>query len=246
VDLARLIGIASFRMPPPKQTAATVAEPNAPAPASQQGQATLTGMVVDAAGKPVSNARVAIDPDTAVTVTGTDGTFRLTGLRPGTRPLSVRRLGHRPVEIVVELREGSTTSQTVALTKEVTVLNTVQVIALRELGLERVGFTSRKGKRGGTFMDVREIMSRNSPRLNELLRTVPLVRRPGCARYFVDGVLWSAMAGSDPDEYLSGSEIGAVEVYSANSAPPEFLAYSRTGMPCKIIVVWTRWKLGPR
>lgn len=254
VNFAPLIAVASFRLPPAKKPADAVAPSpagvvstgtTASSSAGAASPATLTGKVVDGSGKPLPNARVAVEADAAVAITSADGSFRLHGLRPGTRALSVRRLGHRPVELAVELTAGATANQTVALTKEVRVLNTVQVRALRELGLDRVGFTERQRNSGGTFIGVKEIEIRNSPRLNDLLRPVQSLRRPGCVRYFVDGRLWSATAGSNPDEYLSGSEIGAVEVYSSLFAPAEFQSFS-SGRPCKIVAVWTRWKLGPR
>jgi hypothetical protein len=50
--------------------------------------------------------------------------------------------------------------------------------------------------------------------------------------------------GSDPDDYLGGVEIGAVEVYSETFVPGRFLALSRRGDPCNAVVVWTKLTLG--
>jgi hypothetical protein len=49
-----------------------------------------------------------------------------------------------------------------------------------------------------------------------------------------------------PDSYLSTAEIGAVEVYDKMSVPGEFLATSRSGMICSVVLIWTKFKLGIR
>jgi hypothetical protein len=43
-----------------------------------------------------------------------------------------------------------------------------------------------------------------------------------------------------PDAFLSGAEIGAVEVYDELSTPAEFLRVDQ----CATVVIWTKRKLG--
>jgi hypothetical protein len=47
-----------------------------------------------------------------------------------------------------------------------------------------------------------------------------------------------------PDFFLSGSEIGAIEIYDELSAPAEFARISMGGEPCAVVVIWTKRKLG--
>lgn len=129
------------------------------------------------------------------------------------------------------------------LGKSVAVLKSMVVKATRELGLQRVGFDDRKRRRPGVFFTPRDIEIRNGPSVKDLLRTVPLMRRPGCVRYFVDGFL---QAQGEPDEYLSGFEIGAVEVYGTGFVPADFFSFTPGGMPCKAVVIWTKWKIDRR
>lgn len=72
-------------------------------------------------------------------------------------------------------------------------------------------------------------------------------RHNSCVGYYVDGLRWFSTNPTNldmsPDGFLSGAELGAVEVYDALSAPPEFARFAR-GEPCAVVVVWTKHKLG--
>jgi hypothetical protein len=43
-----------------------------------------------------------------------------------------------------------------------------------------------------------------------------------------------------PDAFLSGAELGAIEVYDELSTPAEFMR----GEQCATVVIWTKQKLG--
>lgn len=236
VNLKSRVGIAFFRLPPTlkRDSLGRVA-------------ATLTGsvagIVVDENGKPRSAARVAIEDDEAATATNAEGSFRLIGIRPGTRTLLVRSLGYEPVETVVEVGGAEDHTQRIQLGRKTSVLKTVVVKAKRDAGLARVGYQRRKERGLGTYFDPERVAFRNNPPLSRLLEKDLTYRLPGCKRYFIDGHLWAE--GADPDEYVNGSEIAAVEVYSSGFVPSEFFSVSnKTSQPCKAIVVWTRWKIG--
>ena len=225
VDLRMIVGTAFLKLP------------------SADATAFLSGRVVDAAGRPAAGARVNVESDDSTAMTGSDGTFLLRGVRAGTRTLTVRKLGFQPVERAMDIPETGLSGVSLSLGRSVAVLQKIVVSANRELGLDRIGFNDRKLRRPGTFFTPRDIEIRNSPSVKDLLRTVPMMRRPGCTRYFVDGWL---QAPGDPDEYLSGFEIGAVEVYSTGFVPPEFFSFTPTGGPCKSVVIWTKWKIDKR
>jgi hypothetical protein len=47
-----------------------------------------------------------------------------------------------------------------------------------------------------------------------------------------------------PDSFLSGAELGAVEVYDELSAPGQYMGVSSRGAACAVVVIWTKQKLG--
>ena len=228
VDLRRVVGTASLKIPGAHTTAF------------------LSGRVVDSKGKPTAGARVAVEGDDAVSISENNGTFMLRGLRAGTRRVTVRKIGFEPFQRSMDLPAGGLSGVSLPLGNSVAVLKSIVVKATRELGLQRVGFNDRKQRRPGVFFTPRDIEMRNSPSIRELLRTVPMMRRPSCTRYYVDGWLQPEGDRGDPDEYLSGFEIGAVEVYSGGFSPPEFFSFTTSGGTCKSVVIWTKWKIDIR
>ncbi len=264
VSFVPKLAVLSFRLPSDASTQpAAASSDTAAAPTSRRprGRAALTGRVVDATGAPLSGARVALEADEAVTVSNEAGEFTLNGLRGGTRGLSVRRLGFEAVDMPVDLSSKAPQSVTVRMTRFVPVLEAVRVTALRDFGLQRVGFTERRNMGMGKYFSPAEIERRNPLRVNYLLETAPGLRtgttagghryitgRFGdCVKYFVDGVRWFGGSDSDitstPDYWIPAAELGAVEVYSAGLAPGEFFASSRDGRPCTAVVIWTKFKL---
>ena len=263
VNFGQKLAVVSFRIPGPA-VAAAAADPldSTSLRAAGRGTATLTGRVVDPSGTPLANARVAVESDDAATTTDNTGEFRLTGLRTGTRGLSVRRIGFASKDIPVEVSGTSVRSVTVALERYVAILDAVRVTAIRDIGLQRVGFSDRQRASFGKFIGPDEIERRQPQRLSNLLETVASLRmgrnadgkryvtgrHNGCVAYYVDGFRWSTTNPTDvdmsPDAFLSGAELGAVEIYDELSAPAEFIRYSNRGQPCAVVVIWTKFKLG--
>ena len=229
VNLDELVGTVALRLPPVRAADASIAT------------ASISGRVVDHVGNPAKGARIAVEADDAVAITEGDGTFILSKLRIGTRRLTIRKIGFEPVERAVDVPPDGANGLNLALGKSVSVLKGIVVRAVRDFGLQRVGFTQRKGRAPGAFLGPDDVARRNGPRLSTLLETVPVYRRPGCTRYFIDGFIQPI--GEIPDDYLSGSDIGAVEVYGTGFVPPEFFATMRNGARCKAVVIWTRWKI---
>lgn len=250
----------------PRLAVATVFVPSASAAAEgspesrtlpAKGIITLTGRVLNNAGSPLANARVSVDETDAVTVSGENGRFTLSGLPAGTRILSVRALGYEPVEAAVPLRARAAGDLTVRMTRFALSLDTVRVTALRDIAMQRIGFDERQKKGAGKFFDPAEIKRRDPLRLNNLLETLPglsyrnsnamggkrtLVPRRGCLSYIVDGKLWRG--GDDPpDFWISAQELGAVEFYQDGFVPSEFLMMIAAGQSCSTIVIWTKWYL---
>jgi hypothetical protein len=225
---------------------------------SGRGTAVLIGRVFGPTGAPLERARVAVDRDSAYVLTGPDGGFELRNLRSGTRAVTVRRLGFKPVEQVVSLRARTPTQITVKLGEFVAILDTVRITAIaRDLGLERVGFSQRKKRGTGYYLTPEEIARRYASQLADLLTAAPMLRRTyingrlvitgrpsglghGCVTYFVDGATWM---GGGIEDFISPGEVAAVEVYSIGFTPGQFMGSFR---PCETVVIWTKQKIGVR
>ena len=263
VGFDRQLAVVSFHLPAVVASGSALApRPVDSAAMRPRGSATLSGKVVDASGSPLANARVAVEADNSAGVTDNKGAFQLRGLRTGTRSLTVRRIGFASIDMPVDVSGSSTRSVTVTMARYVAVLDAVRVTAMREIGLQRVGFSERQKSGAGKFFSPDDIQARNPQRLNSLLETAPMLRAAtnaeskryitgrsnGCVSYFVDGMRWYTASQNDPDfspdAFLSGAELGAVEVYDEMSAPAEYMGMSNRGAPCAVVVIWTKQKLG--
>ncbi|MCR4339394.1 MAG: TonB-dependent receptor [Gemmatimonadaceae bacterium] len=236
-----LLGLATFLLPSGGAVAAagdTVPRPGA------AGTATLSGTVVDGEGKPIDNAHVSITGGPSAATTDSTGSFTLTGQPTGTHALVVRRLGYMPVEVAVNLTPLRMNEVAVEMQQHVPVLAAVVIGARREAALDRIGFTQRKARGTGRYIERDYIQNRNASRLSNLLENIPNLRRPGdgfggvCTFYWVDGVLWR---GGTPEDFIMPDEIEAIEVYTRSFVPFEFQTqgYDR----CTTVAIWTRWKL---
>ncbi|MEX0908693.1 MAG: carboxypeptidase regulatory-like domain-containing protein [Gemmatimonadaceae bacterium] len=236
-----LLGMATFMLP---GAGAVAAGDTVPGPAGGTATATVSGTVVDADGKPIGNAHVSVTAGRNAATTDSTGAFTLTGQPTGTHALVVRRLGYRPVEVAVNLTPLRTSEITVEMQQHVPVLAAVVIGARREAALDRIGFTQRKARGTGRYIERAAIESRNAHRLSNLLENIPNLRRPGdgfggvCTFYWVDGVLWR---GGTPEDFIMPDEIEAIEVYTRSFVPFEFQTqgYDR----CTTVAIWTRWKL---
>jgi hypothetical protein len=266
VNFANGIGVVSFHLPATEVAAtpepsSAAQTPGAPRtlPAPPKGHATLIGKVVDVGGIPLAGARVELEADNAVATSDNQGTFTMSNLRSGTRSLSVRRLGFQAVEVPVDLSANVPRRVTVTMAHFVPVLDAVRISAVRQIGLNRVGFSDRQKSGNGTFYGPDVIAARNPDKLNMLLETAPSLRmgtdasgnryvtgrNNGCIQYWVDGHPWFSGDSNDPqmtpDGFLSGAELAGVEIYDELSAPAQFASISGS---CAVVVIWTKQKLG--
>ncbi len=236
-----LLGLATFLLPG-SAPAATAARDTIPGAAAPGQTATISGTVIDADGKPVGNAHVSIIGGSNSATTDSTGAFTLAGQPTGTHALVVRRLGYMPVELAVNLTPLRKNEVAVQLQQYVPVLASVIIDGSRAAALERIGFTQRKARGTGRYIERAAIESRSAYRLSNLLENLPGLRRPGdgfggtCTTYFVDGVQWR---GGTPEDFIMPDEIEAIEVYSRGFTPGEFQTLDR----CATVAVWTRWKL---
>lgn len=240
VTLSSLIGVVGFGLPEPLA-------------GRRAGSATLTGRVLDPTGTGLPRARVSINGDSTVASTDTEGRFILRNLRSGTRVLSVRRLGFQPTTVSVNLLTQVPVDVIVKLEKFVVVLDTVRVIAFRDVALDRVGFTRRKKSGMGYYLTPDEIARRHAFDLPGLLAMAPMLRRSysggraiitgrpfglggGCVTWWLDDAPW---LGGGIEDFILPDEVVAVEVYSASFAPAQYRRFGN----CETVVLWTRMKI---
>jgi hypothetical protein len=208
------------------------------------GGAEVRGVVVDSAGDPLRGARVALATRPDAAVTDSAGAFVLSGQPSGTQALVVRKLGYEPAEIILNLTRREPREVTVRLGAFVPVLEAVLVQARRSAALERAGFTERQRMGLGRFMTQDDLNKRFAVEVSDFLRHLPPPRENGfsdaCTHYWVDGNRWRA---GTPDEFMTPQEVAAIEVYNGPFVPPQFQSFEGA---CRVVVIWTKWKLGAR
>lgn len=227
----------------------------------QKGSARVLGRVLNASNGPVANARVGLMGSSAATLTKPNGEFVLDSLPAGTQALVVRQLGYRPTEQTVELSARQPARVTIKLGVFVPELSPVEVVSVREEGLQKVGWSDRKRNgAGGHFIGPDEIDQRKAIRFTDLLRTVPGIRvqsengqmsvystrssgGSGCVTIWVDGSQWQSLQAGDMDSFVRPEEVVAIEVYQGSATPPQFTS---VGQNCASVVVWTKTRVESR
>ena len=102
----------------------------APAPAHAEPAGPITGIVRDAAGEALPNARVTIAEISRSTTTGGDGSFAFRSVRPGTYHLDVTLLGYAPSHVTVVVPEsGAPTSVKIQLRATALAIEGINVTA---------------------------------------------------------------------------------------------------------------------
>ncbi len=211
--------------------------------------AAVIGAVRSERGHPLADALVSVAEDSGST--DRDGRFGLFHLPPGTQWLSVRAVGFSPLEQRVDLRRGDTLLLTLQL-RELTVLDTVQVVGRAEVPRELEEFEHRRRLGLGYAFGEAEVRRYSS--LRTLFQGVPSVTVQGqtvrqyvvlmwarnieagwcVANLFIDGIEsdFEQLSFYDPED------IRGVEVYvRASTIPPRFQNL-RNG--CGAVLVWTR------
>ena len=262
IDLSSGLAIVALHLPRSSTDAGVPRATTDPAPSLRPAddRTVVNGRITDIDGEPVSGAGVSIEEDHLTAMTAADGTFRIRGAKLGTRTMTIRKLGFEPVRTTIDLKSREPFPVNLTLAKFVAVLEDVTINALRDRGLDRIGFNARRHKGTGTFITPEDLARRNPIRVNDILRVASYLRftrlpngtdivsgRPsivaggagGCVRYFVDGTPWVSTDDS-PDSFYHPSEIGAVEVYPPTLVPSQFMRFSQRGELCYVVMLWTK------
>ena len=225
----------------------------------RRGTATVRGRVTTTDDRPLANAVVrVIGSGSQVRVSG-DGAFAITDAGAGTQTIEARALGFRPYRRVVRLYSSRATETTLSLAVANVQLDTVRVVAGREVPWDVRGIERRWRTGLGKFIDGATVRERTATRTTDALRRVAGVtvrQEPGAdgqqiimrsntgveclAILFVDGIPID-VAGSGEitiDQLARPDMVAAIEVYSRPSmAPAEYLTMARD---CGVVALWTK------
>lgn len=137
--------------------------------------APVRGIVVDAAGKPLGSAMVALSSNPTAVTTGSNGRFELAGQRLGTQSVLVRRLGYQPVEVVVNVTSQPSAPLTVTLDEFVPIIESVVIEARHNAALEQVGFARRRHYGLGRYFEAKDL--EHVTNLENFFKTIPVLNR---------------------------------------------------------------------
>ena len=219
------------------------------------GRGTIRGVVRSDAGVPVSNAEIVDSAGQVRVRSGLTGEFSLS-IAPGSRAITVRSLGYRPVDTVMVVRGGDAIRYDPVLVR----LTTLDTMVTRALPVDCnaptliAGFNCRRLNMKGIFLDRLEIARKKPIFLGDAFWDVPglVVRgsRNGrhveskdgkCIQFLVDGRPPVGPHLPEP------KDLRAVEVYERyDDVPRPYRNYSwappgrpMQAIPCVIINMWT-------
>lgn len=224
-------------------------------PARSGVAALVRGRVVDSTGAPIGFAQVRVGPS-GEQATDDSGRFDIALRVAGRLPITVRRIGYRPLEMALTSMPDS--ALRLVLHPLVGTLATVHIDADRTVAsLERSGFYARlrEGARGantGHFIGPEEIDRRRPIRASALLegisgiKVLPISSKRyavygtnGCAMtVFIDGVRASSLSArvaTDIDELIAPTALAGIEVYSRANAPADYRIADGT---CGVVLMW--------
>jgi hypothetical protein len=226
---------------------------------AKSGNAALSGVVTLADGAPNAGSRVELVGTDVVAMTDARGEFAMQNLPPGSRVLLARHLGYAPQLVPVDLSSHEQPRVTIKLPKYVSVMDPVLVVARRTAALDKVGFGQRRKTGAGYFIGPDQLERMHPFNATDALRMVPGLRivrtqtgetvmstrdvgiGSSCVAYYVDGMLFTELDAGDINNFVTGQEIAAVEVYQSGMGPVQ---YQRPGTNCTTIILWTRFKAG--
>lgn len=219
------------------------------ADALASGSAVLIGTVRGANGQPLANAELRVVGARTSAVSDETGRYSLAALPPGTRMLTVRRIGYEVLETPVELRAAQSVQRDVQMLRVVS-LDSMRVVALRSQ-LPDFEF-DRKSNPFGIYLGPEEIERRGKvSQTADMLVGLAGVTVTGHG----DNARVSSVHGRTGTNKCVGMRVvvdGSIQSMSINDVPPSAVAaievfpqgafaptqYSIRGS-CGVVVVWT-------
>ena len=233
--------------------------PDSAAAAGIKGFGVARGVVRDADGRPVPNAKVGL-LDRAGTVTSdAEGRFTLRDVPAGTQTLESRAIGFAPGRQSVVLKPNAPMEVNVKLLRAAQKLSAISIVGSeRGARLTKWGFEERRRKGIGFFMDAEEITKKSGIYLGDVLRLAPgltpmytskgrtyamrsMWNGDRCSpNYYLDGVRWYPLDSSpilELERFISLNDVAAVEVYSGGATTP---MQFDSGNGCGAVAFWTK------
>lgn len=249
--------------PLPAASRAAASSDSVAANPSALGAAVVRGRVKSTDGRALPNAIVRVLGTGTQVRTNAAGEFAILDAGSGTRSIEARAIGFQPHRVPVLLRASAPAQVTLILAVQSVLLDTVRVVAGREMSPEVLGIERRWRAGLGRHMNAVMIRERASSFVTDALRGMAgvsvrqqergygqevLMRGFGgnvCApQVFIDG-LRTSMGGTGAftiDDFVSLDNIAAVEVYArANLVPPD---YTTMAGGCGVVTIWTKYATG--
>jgi hypothetical protein len=231
---------------------------------AKTGNAAVSGRVVLEGAPSNAGSRVEVVGTDVIAMTNERGEFSIRNLPSGTHVLLARHLGFGAETVPVDLSSREAKQVTIKLPKFVAMIDPVVVTARRVASLEKVGFSQRQKSGMGYYLGPDQILTMHPNYLTDILRRVPGLRVSSgpdgdvvtssrgvtsltgagdCVQYYVDDMPWQSAAPGDINNFVNGSEVVGVEVYSGSTAPAQ---YTRAMQGCTTVVIWTKFKIRDR
>ena len=138
--------------------------------AEPRGSAIVRGRITTAAGTPLPDASVRVLGSGGVVRSNATGDFRVEDALAGTQTIEARAIGYLPVRRTVRLRSDTALDVTMSLSARNVELDTVRVIAGREIPWDVRGIERRWRTGLGKFIDGRTAAARASLYASDALR----------------------------------------------------------------------------
>jgi hypothetical protein len=224
-----------------------------PSDTTTTARGSVSGTVTHLDGRPFEGATVVVDGG-APQRTEADGRFRFDSLLTGTRQVEVLALGARPRSVPVDVREGETSTLTIAMDR-LTTLDVVRVIGTRWQVRSLEGIHERMAKGVGQFRDSTDIWNRQLlgsvfqgfrglemsysryGDIGSLLLPGRGQARRCSATVYIDGY---REAGLDWLNVLKPQDIVLLEVYDRPELAPFEFPPTDPFNPCGVVAVWTK------
>lgn len=162
---------------------------SAPCSAQQpvaRGTGIITGRVVDFVAAPVPGAIVSLDTLGLATTADSTGTFRIAGVPPGRRTLTVHEIGFTTTSVPLLLAAGETAVRTITVARAAVMLPGVRSRAVGEFGKPaRLAYTMKydefyrrrySSTTSGLFYTHEDLVKMNTSDLPDMLPRVPGLR----------------------------------------------------------------------
>jgi len=220
------------------------------------GNATVSGVVLLEGSSANAGSRVELVGTDVVAMTNEKGEFTMRDLPSGSKVLLARHLGFGAETVPVDLSSHEQKHVTMKLAKFVAVMDPILVTARRSAALDKIGFSQRRKSGVGYYIGPERLELMHANSVTDILRMVPGLRvsyspygdvvsssrgsRGGCVQYYLDDMFYTEATPGDISSFVTGGEVVAVEVYQDTNTPPQ---YTRAGMYCTTIVLWTKFKV---